>query len=145
MRAMGAAFARKIIRRARSLVRSSGFEPPRYCYRQPLKLVRLPVPPRPLTLAARETIIGAFLSEVNMWVALVRTDGSRGPSPLVRPEISGSLAVPACFTVGEPSVEQGSLCVELLPVVLPEGEVARHVHGRIERVLRAALDPCGVG
>jgi hypothetical protein len=28
-------------------VRSSGFEPPRYCYRQPLKLVRLPVPPRP--------------------------------------------------------------------------------------------------
>src|SRR5215468_2062492 len=30
-----------------NLVRSSGFEPPRYCYRQPLKLVRLPVPPRP--------------------------------------------------------------------------------------------------
>src|SRR5258705_13825380 len=29
------------------LVGSSGFEPPRYCYRQPLKLVRLPVPPRP--------------------------------------------------------------------------------------------------
>ncbi len=34
-----------IVRKA--LVRSSGFEPPRYCYRQPLKLVRLPVPPRP--------------------------------------------------------------------------------------------------
>jgi hypothetical protein len=31
------------------LVRSSGFEPPRYCYRQPLKLVRLPIPPRPQT------------------------------------------------------------------------------------------------
>src|SRR4029077_18634250 len=31
----------------RGMVRSSGFEPPRYCYRQPLKLVRLPVPPRP--------------------------------------------------------------------------------------------------
>src|SRR6185437_257272 len=29
------------------LVRSSGFEPPRSCERQPLKLVRLPVPPRP--------------------------------------------------------------------------------------------------
>src|ERR1700724_1622211 len=29
------------------LVRWSGFEPPRYCYRQPLKLVRLPIPPRP--------------------------------------------------------------------------------------------------
>jgi hypothetical protein len=28
-------------------VRLSGFEPPRYCYRQPLKLVRLPVPPQP--------------------------------------------------------------------------------------------------
>ncbi len=37
------------------LVRSSGFEPPRYCYRQPLKLVRLPVPPRPqfTTLATK--------------------------------------------------------------------------------------------
>ena len=29
-------------------MRSSGFEPPRSCERQPLKLVRLPVPPRPL-------------------------------------------------------------------------------------------------
>src|SRR5579863_28356 len=35
------------------LVRSSGFEPPRYCYRQPLKLVRLPVPPRPHSGAGR--------------------------------------------------------------------------------------------
>jgi hypothetical protein len=33
--------------RREDLVRSSGFEPPRYRYRQPLKLVRLPVPPRP--------------------------------------------------------------------------------------------------
>ena len=49
MRAMGAAFAfaRKITRKPWILVRSSGFEPPRYCYRQPLKLVRLPIPPRP--------------------------------------------------------------------------------------------------
>ena len=31
----------------KNLVRPSGFEPPRYYYRQPLKLVRLPVPPRP--------------------------------------------------------------------------------------------------
>jgi hypothetical protein len=29
------------------MVRQRGFEPPRYCYRQPLKLVRLPVPPLP--------------------------------------------------------------------------------------------------
>ncbi len=29
------------------MVRERGFEPPRYCYRQPLKLVRLPVPPLP--------------------------------------------------------------------------------------------------
>ena len=28
-------------------MRKGGFEPPRYCYRQPLKLVRLPVPPLP--------------------------------------------------------------------------------------------------
>src|SRR6185295_3202395 len=31
------------------LVRKRGFEPLRYCYRQPLKLVRLPVPPLPRT------------------------------------------------------------------------------------------------
>src|SRR5262245_10489185 len=30
-----------------SLVRKGGLEPPRYCYRQPLKLVRLPIPPLP--------------------------------------------------------------------------------------------------
>src|SRR5262245_34032717 len=32
---------------ASRMVRKGGFEPPRYCYRQPLKLVRLPVPPLP--------------------------------------------------------------------------------------------------
>jgi hypothetical protein len=31
----------------KKLVRWKGFEPSRYCYRQPLKLVRLPVPPPP--------------------------------------------------------------------------------------------------
>ena len=30
------------------MVRKGGLEPPRYCYRQPLKLVRLPIPPLPL-------------------------------------------------------------------------------------------------
>ena len=29
------------------VVRKGGLEPPRYCYRQPLKLVRLPIPPLP--------------------------------------------------------------------------------------------------
>ena len=29
------------------VVRKGGFEPPRSCERQPLKLVRLPVPPLP--------------------------------------------------------------------------------------------------
>src|SRR5687767_9194630 len=33
--------------RERRLVRKGGLEPPRYCYRQPLKLVRLPIPPLP--------------------------------------------------------------------------------------------------
>ena len=28
-------------------MRQRGLEPPRYCYRQPLKLVRLPIPPLP--------------------------------------------------------------------------------------------------
>ena len=28
-------------------MRKGGLEPPRYCYRQPLKLVRLPIPPLP--------------------------------------------------------------------------------------------------
>ena len=38
---------RLFVGQVEKMVRSSGFEPPRYCYRQPLKLVRLPVPPRP--------------------------------------------------------------------------------------------------
>ena len=32
---------------ASRVVRKGGLEPPRYCYRQPLKLVRLPIPPLP--------------------------------------------------------------------------------------------------
>src|SRR3954469_21537317 len=34
-------------KRERRLVRKKGLEPSRYCYRQPLKLVRLPIPPLP--------------------------------------------------------------------------------------------------
>ena len=34
-------------------VRERGLEPPRYCYRQPLKLVRLPISPLALQKAAR--------------------------------------------------------------------------------------------
>src|SRR5688572_15002199 len=34
-------------RRPNRVVRKGGLEPPRYCYRQPLKLVRLPIPPLP--------------------------------------------------------------------------------------------------
>ena len=33
--------------RASRMVRKKGLEPSRYCYRQPLKLVRLPIPPLP--------------------------------------------------------------------------------------------------
>ena len=70
----------------RILVRSSGFEPPRYCYRQPLKLVRLPVPPRPLTamyltssevkLLCEAPIIGAFHFDVNICAASSIDTGS---------------------------------------------------------------------
>ena len=37
-------------------MRKRGFEPRRYCYRQPLKLVRLPVPPLPQSGANRSSI-----------------------------------------------------------------------------------------
>ena len=71
----GASFALRFALN-RILVRSSGFEPPRYCYRQPLKLVRLPVPPRPLVplqltssevrLFCETPIIGGFQGGVNI-------------------------------------------------------------------------------
>ena len=38
---------RQVSRMASRMVRKRGLEPPRYCYRQPLKLVRLPIPPLP--------------------------------------------------------------------------------------------------
>src|SRR6185436_3579183 len=36
------------------MVRKKGLEPSRYCYRQPLKLVRLPIPPLPQVDAGAE-------------------------------------------------------------------------------------------
>src|SRR3954454_4521552 len=44
----GLAEETKLAAGERSVVRKIGFEPTRYCYRQPLKLVRLPVSPLPL-------------------------------------------------------------------------------------------------
>ena len=39
-----------------SVVRKGGLEPPRYCYRQPLKLVRLPIPPLPQVGEVERTV-----------------------------------------------------------------------------------------
>src|ERR1700676_4204519 len=74
---------------AEDLGRSSGFEPPRYCYRQPLKLVRLPVPPRPhrskeYIVAAQEKT-GKARTRYNFkktfyYLPLARTDGPAKPS-----------------------------------------------------------------
>ena len=36
-------------------MRKGGLEPPRYCYRQPLKLVRLPIPPLPQVVVSRRS------------------------------------------------------------------------------------------
>src|SRR5487761_713008 len=61
------------------LVRSSGFEPPRYCYRQPLKLMRLPVPPRPHIEKHEERYRKSvlFLGHRSLWHRLLRR--KRGP------------------------------------------------------------------
>src|SRR5262249_59552680 len=45
-----------------TLVRKGGFEPPRSCERQPLKLVRLPVPPLPQVGALPEPLELLILS-----------------------------------------------------------------------------------
>jgi hypothetical protein len=74
----------------RRMVRSSGFEPPRYCYRQPLKLVRLPVPPRPhrwkassIVIAPAQTIkTRTFLAPANQLAEKISFSGGGGfPSP----------------------------------------------------------------
>ena len=46
-------------KRERRLVRKGGFEPPRSCERQPLKLVRLPVPPLPRGTSGSSHFSGA--------------------------------------------------------------------------------------
>ncbi len=63
-------------------MRQRGFEPPRYCYRQPLKLVRLPVPPLPPAdilsrlVATRHAFVasysGRFAADVGNWLSANR-------------------------------------------------------------------------
>ena len=59
---------------ASRMVRKRGFEPRWYCYRQPLKLVRLPVPPLPRGRACRRVVPSILPALV--WVPLA-------PLPLV--------------------------------------------------------------
>ena len=47
------------------MVRKGGFEPPRSCERQPLKLVRLPVPPLP-HMRAEEIKLSAFSRQLKL-------------------------------------------------------------------------------
>ena len=52
------------------MVRKGGFEPPRSCERQPLKLVRLPVPPLPHVTKA---VLSFQLQVVSAWFSFVVT------------------------------------------------------------------------
>ncbi len=58
----------------KNLVRKGGLEPPRYCYRQPLKLVRLPIPPLPQVVRGLTSRLVLALPE--------RPE----PSPVLQPE-----------------------------------------------------------
>ena len=54
---------------SKELVRKGGFEPPRSCERQPLKLVRLPVPPLPhkrqfLVISCQHLVLSSHQSAV---------------------------------------------------------------------------------
>src|SRR5437763_16211932 len=65
------------------LVRKGGLEPPRYCYRQPLKLVRLPIPPLP-------QVVGPIrLSSDNC--ATLSAPPVPGPQPVLRGEPQASV------------------------------------------------------
>src|SRR5215203_1994077 len=68
------------------LVRKGGFEPPRSCERQPLKLVRLPVPP-----LSRDLMVPCFgLTEANIVAAA--TSGSRPASAAASSAAAGAPA-----------------------------------------------------
>jgi hypothetical protein len=69
-------FARDNISSPEMLVRSSGFEPPRYCYRQPLKLVRLPVPPRPRRANPKRRGFGLSINEPTLLYQAYFWDGA---------------------------------------------------------------------
>src|SRR5262245_13319513 len=56
------------------MVRKGGLEPPRYCYRQPLKLVRLPIPPLPR--AEGEPLRSAFLAYFGAGAGAAGADGA---------------------------------------------------------------------
>ena len=55
-------------------MRWKGFEPSRYCYRQPLKLVRLPVPPPPHKLSRCFCLLLGSGSPLEVAVAFLRFD-----------------------------------------------------------------------
>jgi hypothetical protein len=68
------------------MVRERGFEPPWYCYRQPLKLVRLPVPPLPHSPDgwAEQIVTEAVIS----WARSARASAAprERPEPTAKPE-----------------------------------------------------------
>src|SRR5437867_438064 len=68
------------------MVRKGGFEPPRSCERQPLKLVRLPVPPLP-------QVEGYFPVGPVLPVDAVGPVGAVGPVDPVDPDVAGAAGV----------------------------------------------------
>ena len=79
-------------RKASRMVRKRGFEPPRYCYRQPLKLVRLPVPPLPRVVRIAASIVSLRRFCRRLLGAGVRSRGAGAVEPASSPAPESSPA-----------------------------------------------------
>ena len=75
------------------MVRKGGLEPPRYCYRQPLKLVRLPIPP----LSLRRCVATRFAIRVSRFELYFFTGagvGAAGAGACVVPPVTPRINEP---------------------------------------------------
>lgn len=73
-------------------MRLSGFEPPRSCDRQPLKLVRLPIPPQPQFGAIFESynLLRSSLPITKIWIRTINSlEASRAAPASVQAESAG--------------------------------------------------------
>ncbi len=118
-------------------MRKGGLEPPRSCERQPLKLVRLPIPPLP----QKGQLAVLSQPSVDAAVSVTREQGTTGHSQADESYFFGAWGGVGAGALGAGALDVGVLCFGAFSMIDPEVCRVAQTDNVIEVAIKMAPSP----